>query len=106
MSKFAGTEDQIGILHELITRCHTIKAKSMMEHVEDLENEGHDAEEIALAINSRDLMTMQKWVEYNGVACVTAKDDVESPLAKKLAELKKKNEGKVISFEDAKEAAM
>jgi len=103
-NKNAATEDQIGILHKLITMCHNQKAKSMLEHVEDLVNEGHDAEEIALAINSRDLATMQKWVEYNGVSCTTAEMDEESPLAKKLAALKERNKGKIIPFADAKEA--
>ena len=103
-NKNAASEDQIGILHELITRCHNMKAKSMLDHVEDLINEGHDAEEIALAINSRDLATMQKWVEYNGVSCQTAAEDKQSPLSIKLAALKDKNKGKVVDFADAREA--
>lgn len=99
-NKHAATEDEIGKLHGLITKCHNMKAGAMIEVAEALLNEGHEIEEIMMVINSRDLASMQKWVEYNGVGCKIAEDDEESELSKRLRELKAKQAGKLVQFED------
>jgi hypothetical protein len=103
-NKNSATEDRIGVLHELITKCHNIKAQAMIDMVDDLVRDGAEPEEVGMLINARDLSTMQKWVEYNGVSCKLAEDDSESELSKKLAALKQKQKGKIVDFQEAKEA--
>lgn len=103
-NKNAATEDEIGILHKLITQCHNKKAGMMIEIADRMVEEGHDIEEIVMIINSRDLASMQKWVEYNGVSCTVATDDEQSELSKRLKSLKKKQSGKLIQFKDEQEA--
>lgn len=102
-NKNAATEDEIGILHKLITQCHNRKAGMMIEIADRMLSEGHDIEEIVMIINSRDLASMQKWVEYNGVSCTTAIDDEESELSKRLSKLKAVQSNKIVSFKDAQE---
>ena len=75
----------------------------MLELANQLISSGCDAEELVMAINSRDLASMQKWVEYNNVSCKVAADDEESELSKRLRELKEKQTGKIVSFKDIKE---
>lgn len=103
-NKNAATEDEIGKLHGLITRCHNMKAGQMLLVAEQLLADGHDIEEVMMVINSRDLASMQKWVEYNGVSCRVAADDEQSELSKRLAELKMKQSGKIVSFTDIRES--
>lgn len=103
-NKNAATEDQIGTLHDLITQCHNLKAGNMLALAKKLVEDGHDIEIIVATINSRDLASMQKWVEYNGVGCKIAAEDETSELSKRLAKLKKTQGGKIIQFADAEEA--
>ena len=76
----------------------------MIMVAEQLLEDGHDIEEVLMVINSRDLASMQKWVEYNGVSCRVAADDEQSELSKRLNELKKRQSGKIVDFRDAREA--
>jgi len=76
----------------------------MIMVAEQLLEAGHDIEEVLMVINSRDLASMQKWVEYNGVSCRVAADDEQSELSKRLNELKKRQSGKIVDFRDAREA--
>lgn len=99
-NKNAATEDDVGKLHKLITRCHNLKAGAMLEMAEGFQELGL-TEEIVNAINSRDLASIQKWVEYNGIQALGATEDGESELSKKLAKLKEAQSGKVIEFRDA-----
>jgi type I site-specific restriction endonuclease len=81
-----------------------MKAGKMIMVAEQLLEDGHDIEEVLMVINSRDLSSMQKWVEYNGVSCRVAADDEQSELSKRLNELKKRQSGKIVDFRDAREA--
>jgi len=81
-----------------------MKAGKMIMVAEQLLEDGHDIEEVLMVINSRDLASMQKWVEYNGVSCRVAADDEQSELSKRLNELKKRQSGKIVDFRDAREA--
>jgi len=103
-NKNAANENEIGILHKLITMCHNLKATSMMDAARLLIDNGCEPEELAILLNSKDLAVMQKWVEYNGVACSTAEDEEGSELSQRLKKLKKAQAGKVVSFMDAQEA--
>ena len=80
-----------------------MKAGKMIMVAEQLLEDGHDIEEVLMVINSRDLASMQKWVEYNGVSCRVAADDEQSELSKRLNELKKRQSGKIVDFQDARE---
>jgi hypothetical protein len=103
-NKFSATEDEIGKLHELITKAHSMKAGLLITTAQELMDMGATPDEILSLINSRDLATMQKWVEYNGVGCKVAEDDETSELSKRLKELKKAQSGKIVSFTDVKDA--
>jgi len=103
-NKHSASENDIGKLHGLITKAHNMKAGFMIQVAEQLMNEGHEMEEILMIINSKDLASMQKWVEYNKVGCRVADEDETSELSKRLRELKEKQSGKIVSFADAREA--
>lgn len=101
----AATEDEIGMLHMLISKLHNLKAGTMLKLAKILEAEGAEGNEeslreLLLIINSKDISSIQKWVEYNKVGCMVAEDDEESELSKSLAELKKKQSGNVVEFKD------
>ena len=104
INKKAANEDEIGVLHKLITMCHNMKGQAMMDAAKTLIDNGCEPEELAILLNSKDLAVMQKWVEYNGVSCTTAEDEEGSDLSKRLKKLKEAQSGKVVSFIDAKEA--
>jgi len=115
-NKNAATEDEVAVLHRLITRCHSIKAQSIIDEATALievakalnkgesESTASVANELSKLINSRDFSAMQRWVEYNQVGCVPADMQEESELSKKLAKIKEMQEGKVLKFEDIKRA--
>lgn len=97
-NKHAATEDDIGILHKAVTTLFTRKADAILEQIE------MDPVAAIALVQGKDLAAMAKWVLDNGVTAVPAAQNEESDLAKKLAQIKKKSEGNVISFVDAKEA--
>ena len=99
-NKNSATEDEIGLLHKMITKIHGMKASAMIEVAEKLLHEGHDIEEVMLTLNTRDLSSAQKWVEYNGVSCNLAEDEEGSKLSKDLKRLKEKQDKKIVKFED------
>jgi hypothetical protein len=103
-NKNAATEDEVGKLHSLISRCNNMKAGIMLATAQELLDSGADPNEILQVINNRDLSSMQKWVEYNAVSCRVAADDEQSELSKRLKELKMKQSGKIVSFTDIREA--
>ena len=100
-NKNAATENEIGKLHDLITRCHNMKAGYMLEIAQGLLKAGAAPDDIVKVINSRDLASMQKWVEYNGVGCTLEQEDETSELSKKLKKLRESQEGKIVQFKDA-----
>ena len=104
-NKNSSSEDDLGLLHQLITKCHTLKTKAMLKLVESMEDLEYSEEEIIAAISSRDLTSSQKWVEYNQVGCLVAEDDETSDLSKDLDKLKKKQSGRVVSFKDLSKEA-
>jgi len=81
-----------------------MKAKFMLDVANALIDDGHELEEVLMVINSKDLMSMQKWVEYNGVGCVVAADSEESELSVRLKALKEKQKGKLVQFQDIRDA--
>ena len=95
----AATEEEIGELHKLITTCHNMKLDAMLEMAKKFQELGA-LEAVSEVINSRDLSTIQKWVEYNGVAAIAASKNGETELGKKLRLLKESQKGKVVPFKE------
>lgn len=97
----AATEQEVALLHSLITTIHKKKASAILKIVERAEALGEAGEElIAAVIDSRQIATMQKWVEYNGVRCSVADAEAETELAKRLKEIKDKQAQKVVKLFD------
>jgi len=94
----AATEEEVGVLHGLITTLHKLKATALIDEVRMLLENGCMAQEIIALIESKDLMAMQKWVEYNKISCILPADDDDSELSKSLKALKESQAGKVIQF--------
>jgi len=93
----AATEEDIAELHSLITQLHNKKAKAILQVIAKVEEVGEEGNEVvATIVDSRQLATMQKWVEYNGVRCSVADGNAETELAKRLKEIRDKQACKVI----------
>ena len=97
-NKNASTEDQVGKLHNLVTKAFTKK----VEHQLDQFDNGND-EDKDFAIDDKTLAAASKWVQANEITCMTADKDGKSELAKKIAEGKKRQKSNVLSItgEDA-----
>ena len=97
--KLAATEEEIAVLHKLITRCHNMKLDAMLE-MADAFKEMNALESVSEVLNLRDLGVIQKWIEYNGVAAIAASENGETELGKKLRLLKEAQKGKVVPFKE------
>lgn len=101
-NKNAATEDQVGYLHNAVTKLFTRKADAILNAIEeDLEAGGNGDIAISL-VSGKDLGAMCKWVLDNGITAVPAASQEDSDLSKKLKKIKAASQGKVIQF--AKEA--
>lgn len=98
--KKPATEEEIGELHSLITKLHSIKLDTMIEMVDKFKVMGA-TEAILEIVNSKDLATVQRWVEYNKVAAIAASDNEETELSRKLRLLKETQSGKIVRFREA-----
>lgn len=98
-NKFAASEDQIGKIHKSITKCCGIKLDAILEIAEELQKAGLN-EQVVEFLNLKDLVMPAKWVEYNQVTAITASEDGESDLAKKLRKIKEAQKGKIVQFRD------
>ena len=78
--KLAATEEEIAVLHKLITQCHNMKLDAMLKMAETFK-EMESMESVAEVLNLRDLGVIQKWVEYNGVAAIAASENGELVLS-------------------------
>lgn len=95
--KKAATEEDVALLHSLITQLHNKKAQALLSLVLKAEGMGDEGKEVAAAlVDARQLATMQKWVEYNGVRCSSADSNAETELAKRLKEIRDKQASKVV----------
>lgn len=91
-NKHAATEDQMGILHNAITRMFNKKADAILTAIED------DPDAAIALVSGKDLGAMAKWVLDNGITCVPAASTEESDLSKKLKVIREASNGKVINF--------
>lgn len=95
-NRHAASEDDVGILHNAITRMFNKKAQAILDSIED------DPEAAIALVNGKDVGAMCKWVLDNGITATPAAQQEESKLSKRLAQLKEASRGKVVAF--AKEA--
>lgn len=91
-NKNAATEDQMGILHNAITKMFNKKADAILKIIED------EPDAAIGLVSGKDLGAMAKWVLDNGVTCIPAAASEESDLSKKIKAIKDRSEGKVIQF--------
>lgn len=87
------TEEDVGILHKLITELYTIKLKSVKHQVDEL-----DILDVSELINVRDISAIAKFVEQNGITAIPAADDENSELNQGLREIKRIQSGRVLPF--------
>lgn len=85
------TETEVGLLSKLVTELYTRKAQRMLDCIE----EGMDAD---LAIDTRAVQAIAKWVLDNGIYASPDANDEESPLAARLNQIKAKSGSRVLDF--------
>ncbi|AKA61853.1 terminase small subunit [Proteus phage vB_PmiP_Pm5460] len=94
----AASEDDVGILHNAITKLFNKKAKAILDVIEE------DPDAAMALVSGKDMGAMCKWVLDNGITATPAVQQEESKLSKRLAQIKAASQGKVINFTDVKEA--
>lgn len=91
------TESEVGFLSKLVTQLWTKKANAVLQNIED----GMDAD---LAIDTRFVQALGKWVLDNGVFAAPDSQDAQSPLQARLKEIQERSGKKVLDFrKEAKE---
>lgn len=90
----SSTEDDVGKLHGILTELHKIGLDELMRLAKE------NPEEAAFILDTKLIDRATKWVEYNGLGMQLA-EETESILSKQLAEIKLRQSGKIIDFEDA-----
>lgn len=100
----AASEDEVGLLHRGVTKAFTKGVEVMLKEAELAEeNEDNLALKIALG-NFQFLSAAAKWVQMNEVVCTTAEEETDNKLKSSLDKIKAKQAGKVLHFQDRKEA--
>lgn len=106
-NKNSASEDELGVIHKLTTKLHSLRLKKMLELIE----QGADAEDVIG--DGKALLAAGKWAaDQNSVTASQPEMDEESELAKRLDEIKKKQFGKgaratgtdnIVQFDDSDE---
>ena len=91
-NKNAASEDQLGILHNAITKLFNGKADALLRLIEE------DPDAAIALVSGKDIGAMCKWVLDNGITAVPSEQLEQSELSKKLKAIKEKSQGKVINF--------
>lgn len=87
-NKKAGSEDEVGEIHNLTTKLHLLRLRKMFNLISD----GADAEDVIG--DGKALLAAGKWsADHNGITCAQPEDDKESELAKRLEQIKKAQSG-------------
>ncbi len=102
--KRAATEEDVACLHSFITKINNKKAEALLKLIAQAEEDLGEmaAEAITNLIDTRQLSSLQKWVEYNGVKCALGEDDEETELNKRLREIREK-QTKIVNIFDEEE---
>jgi len=94
-NKNSATEDEIGVLHALVTKIF----KRKLDHWIKLLDQGGDAD---LIIDMKQLNNVIKFIGDNGVVAADPSANTQSELGAEIAEIKKRQEARlqVVQFED------
>ena len=91
-NKNAATEDDVGYLHQAVTKLFTKKADALLNMIED------DPEIAAHVVNGKDIAAIAKWVLDNGITASPVASQETSALSKRLQKLKDASNGVVLQF--------
>lgn len=98
-NKHAATEDQIGYLHQAVTKLFTHKADAILSTIQQDLDEGGNGDVAIALVSGKDLGAMTKWILDNGITATPAAQAEESALSKKLQKIKAASQGKIIQFQ-------
>lgn len=91
-NKHAATEDEVGILHDAITKIFNKKAQAILDTIEE------DPDAALHLVSGKDIGAMCKWVLDNGITATPAAQQEESKLSKRLKAIREASSGKIIQF--------
>ena len=91
-NKNAATEDDVGYLHQAVTKLFTKKADALLQMIEG------DPELAAHVVNGKDIAAIAKWVLDNGITASPVASQETSALSKRLQKLKDASNGVVLQF--------
>lgn len=97
-NKNSASEDMLGTLHKAVTTAFTRRVDDMLTKCEE------SPDEIQFIIDEKFLTAASNFLHKNDIGSSLPEQDAKSPLAQKLADIKEKQQGRVLSFTDAKEA--
>ena len=94
-NKNSATEDDVGIIHQLVTKVITKKLQKWLSLIE----QGGDPE---LIVDMKQLKAAIDWCDKNGIVCADPAADSSNELGDQLAEIRRKQQarGVVVPFTD------
>ena len=92
-NKNSATEDQLGEIHDLVTRVYSKRLGKMVDILEN--EEGETSLEDIMSLDMKTVQAAAKWVESNGIGAKTADTDEESQLAKDLKKIQERHGNKI-----------
>lgn len=97
-NKNSASEDMLGTLHKAVTTAFQRRVDDMITKCDET------PEEVQFIIDEKFLTAASNFLHKNEVGASLPEQNETSPLAVRLAALKEKQLGKVLSFTDNKEA--
>lgn len=91
-NKNAATEDDVGYLHNALTRLFKAKVDALIGMIEE------DPQSAAVIVSGKDLQAIATWVDKNGITATPADMEEVNALTDKIAKLRAASTGKVINF--------
>lgn len=98
-NKHSASEDDVGLIHKLVTKVITKKLEKWMELIEH----GGDPD---LIVDMKQLKSAIDWCNKNGIVCADPAAEENSKLGSTLADIKRKQQermGNVVPFRDDEE---
>lgn len=97
-NKNSATEDDVGLIHKLVTKVITKKLEKWLELIE----QGGDVD---LVVDMKQLKSAIDWCDKNGIVCADPAADSTNELGDKLANIRKAQHerGVVVLFKDDEE---
>lgn len=96
-NKNSATDDELGVLHKIVTKGYTYLVKGQVDAYEVAEEKG-DRDEMSFIIDSRDLASAAKWVKDQEMGSLPAYEEEGNPVNDELEELKNRHRNNVIKF--------